>query len=134
MIQSNVIRKAALRQALRQRVNQMYAWFNRCLWAKCLSLVDPQLKQQSRVDPSSYAKKMQAFREFYGKINPWHVRISMHLTASSNKQDARPFAYVYVVWQDDKHQFHMFKERWVKERGRWFTRVVGLVPNKSTAA
>ena len=108
----------------------MYDWFNRGLWEECFSLVDPKLKEQSKVQLPVYAERLQAFKEFYGIIKPWHVRISLHLDASSNKQDERPFAYVYVVWQDDVHGFHMFRERWVKHSGRWFTRVAGLVPNR----
>ena len=54
---------------------------------------------------------------------------SLHGDARTVGSDRRPFAYVYVVWQDEAHGFHMFRERWVKDRGWWFTRVVGLVPN-----
>jgi len=28
-------------------------------------------------------------------------------------------------------EFHMFRERWVKDGNMWFTRVVGLVPAKA---
>ncbi|MFO0968477.1 MAG: hypothetical protein U0793_23215 [Gemmataceae bacterium] len=62
-------------------------------------------------------------------MRPWHIRLSPHLERSAHQRDKRPFAYVYIVWQDDNHAFHMFRERWVKEGGRWFTRVIGLVPN-----
>jgi hypothetical protein len=31
---------------------------------------------------------------------------------------------------DELYEFHMFRERWVLESGHWFTRVVGLVPNR----
>jgi hypothetical protein len=58
------------------------------------------------------------------------IRISLHLHQQSNKHDDRPFAYVYVVWQDDAKEFRMFRERWVKHLGRWFTRVVGLLPSR----
>jgi hypothetical protein len=111
----------------------MYAWFNRALWEKCFSLLDPKLVQQANVQLSSYADRMVAFQQAYGSIQPWHTRISLHLEASSTRRDPRPFAYVYVVWQDDRHEFHMFRERWVKDGGRWFTRVVGLVPDRQEA-
>ena len=109
----------------------MYGWFNEELWAKCFSLIDPKLREQGGVELSGYAEGLKAFKEYYGSIRPWHVRVSPHLQASSNKHDPRPFAYVYVIWQDDAHAFHMFRERWVKHSGRWFTRVVGLVPNRT---
>ena len=69
------------------------------------------------------------FKDAHGSVNPWHIRISLHVDASLNKHDKRPFAHVYVVWQDKSHDFHMFRERWIKDSGRWYSRVVGLVPN-----
>jgi hypothetical protein len=118
------------REALRRRVKQLYECFNRGLWERCFALIDPRLRSASKVDSADYANSLQAFKETYGAINPWYIRISVHVDSSSNKHDARPFANVYVVWQDAVHGFHMFRERWVKESGRWFTRVVGLVPNR----
>jgi hypothetical protein len=112
----------------------MYGWFKGELWEKCFSLIDPKLREQAKVELSGYADSLKAFKESYGSIRPWHVRISPHLDASSNKHDRRPFAYVYVIWQDQAHGFHLFRERWVKQDGRWFTRVVGLVPNRQEAA
>jgi hypothetical protein len=108
----------------------MYDCFNRGLWESCFSLIDPHLREQSKVQLATYADRLQAFKATYGKINPWYIRISPHLDASSNKHDQRPFAYVYVIWQDEQHGFHLFRERWVKHSERWFTRVVGLVPNR----
>jgi hypothetical protein len=112
----------------------MYDWFNRGAWEKCFSLLDPQLTGTSKVQLPVYSRSLQAFQQAYGKIHPWHIRISLHLAASANQRDARPFAYVYVVWQDEAHGFHMFRERWVREAGRWHTRVAGLVPNRQESA
>jgi hypothetical protein len=70
----------------------------------------------------------------YGGVRLWESpRLSLHLDASANTREQRPFAYVYVFWKDDAHGIHLFRERWVKENGRWFTRVVGLVPNRQEA-
>jgi hypothetical protein len=121
---------ASERQALRGRVKRLHEWLNRGDWEKCFSLVDPELRKGSRIELPAYTGSLRAFKEVYGAINPWYIRISLHLDASSSKRDPRPFAYVYVVWQDEAHGFHMFRERWVKQSGRWFTRVVGLVPNR----
>lgn len=112
----------------------MYRWFNRGLWAKCFALIDPKLREQAKVERAAYEDGLGAFKECYGAIRPWHVRISPHFDGSSNKHDRRPFAYVYVIWQDQAHGFHLFRERWVKEDGRWFTRVIGLVPNRQASA
>lgn len=109
----------------------MYASFNHGAWEKCHSLVDPRLREAGKVPLAQYAAGLHAFKSAYGSINPWHVRISLHLDTASNKHDDRPFAYVYVIWQDAAHQFHMFRERWVLDAGRWYTRVAGLVGNQS---
>ena len=121
--------EAAQRRALRRRVKQMYGWFNAARWEKCFSLIDPALRDQAKAEPVVYADGLKAFKERYGSIRPWHVRISPHFDASSNKRDLRPFAYVYTVWQDQGGRFHLFQERWVRQDGRWYTRVVGLVPD-----
>jgi hypothetical protein len=112
----------------------MYEWFNQELWEKCFSLIDPQLVERSGVHLPVYCETLQTFKKTYGRVRPWHIRINLHLDASSNKHDKRPFAYVYVVWQDDSHGFHMFRERWIKHDGKWFTRVVGLVVNQQEQA
>lgn len=121
---------AAERKALRRRVKQMYDWLNGGHWEKCFALIDPRIREQSRVQLSTYTVGLRAFKGAYGAIHSWYVRISLHLDASSRKRDDRPFAYVYVVWQDDAHGFHMFRERWVRDSDGWFTQVVGLVPNR----
>lgn len=123
-------RDASDREALRKRVKQFYRRFNKADWNACHALIDPQITRQHKVELETYAKQMQAFKEVYGSVKPWWTRLSLHLRATSSQRDKRPFAYVYVIWQDDAHGFHMFRERWVKDDGQWFTRVVGLVPNK----
>ena len=118
------------RAALRKRVRRMYYRFNRGLWERCFSHIDPRLREEGKVQLPDYSAGLERFKEIYGAIKLWHVRISLHLDAASNKHDQRPFAYVYVVWQDEVHGFHMFRERWVKQGSHWFTRLVGLVPNR----
>jgi hypothetical protein len=122
-------KEAAERAALRRRVNRLYECFNQGAWDKCFSLIDPEIREAGKVELPIYQEQLEAFRAAYGKIRPWYVRISLHLGAAAGKRPQRPFAYVYVVWQDEAHGFHMFKERWVKDSGRWFTRVAGLVLN-----
>jgi hypothetical protein len=122
------------REALRRRVKQFYLRFNEEGWENCYSMIDPMLIQPGKVELATYAERMQAFKNRYGSVNLWFTRLSLHLAASSNQRDKRPFGYVYVVWQDDAHGFHMFRERWIKHNGRWFTRVVGLVPDKQETA
>lgn len=132
MIRANehLLHGSSEREAVRRRVKQMYAYFNRGLWEKCYALLDPKLIQGARVDERLYAGSLQRFQAVYGTIRPWYVRINLHLDARANKHDPRPFAYVYVVWQDEARGFHMFRERWVKDGERWFTRVAGLVINR----
>ena len=120
----------AVRRALRQRVKQFYGRFNNGAWQDCYALIDPELTEQGKVKVETYAELMQAFKDEYGTVKPWTTRLSLHVDASPKQQDKRPFAYVYLIWQDQAHGFHMFRERWVKDHGQWFTRVVGLVPNR----
>ena len=108
----------------------MYDWFEKGSWEKCFSLVDPKLREHSKVKLSGYAEQMRVFKEAYGRIHPWLIRISLHPDMSSSQHDKRSCAYVYVIWQDAAKKFHMFQERWVEDSGRWFTRVAGLVPNR----
>src|ERR1700692_1652093 len=107
-------KRASERKILWRRIRKMYDWFNQGLTESCYSLVDPQLTEQGKVQLSLYRDSLRAFKKAYGSIRPFHIRISLHLNASSNNQDPRPFAYVYVTWQDETHAFHMFRERWVK--------------------
>jgi hypothetical protein len=122
------------RDALRRRVRQFYVSFNDEDWESCYSLIDPKLAEEGKVKLDAYAELMRAFKNAYGSVKLWHTRLSLHLDAVAKQSDKRPFAYVYLIWQDNSHGFHMFRERWIKDNGRWFTRVVGLVPNRQEAA
>jgi hypothetical protein len=124
-------RETGERAALRRRVKLFYRRLNDADWDGCFGLIDPQLTRERKVQLETYAGLMQTFKDAYGSVKPWSTRLHLHLDASPKQRDQRPFAYAYVVWQDEAHGFHMFRERWVKERGKWFTRVVGLVPNRS---
>ncbi len=121
------------RASIRRRVRQMVDGFNHDQWEKCFALIDPRLRKKGAVHLATYSDTLTVFKRCYGRIDPWYVRISLHLDALSNKNDPRAFAYVYVVWQDERREFHIFKERWVKHEGQWFTRVLGLVANRAEA-
>jgi hypothetical protein len=123
-------RETTARQALRRRVDQFYREFNSGNWEKCYSLIDPRLTERQRVKIDRYCELMQVFKAAYGSVNLEWKWLSLHLKGAPKQDDNRPFAYVYVIWQDKEHGFHMFRERWVQDRGQWFTRVVGLVPNR----
>src|SRR6266480_3646599 len=124
---------SAERKALRRQVRHFYTQFNRESWEQCFDHLDPHLRDAGKVAQREYREGLQAFKLAYGSVKPWYVRISPHLDATSNKHDDRPFAYVYVVWQDAVGGFHMFRERWVRHAGRWYTRVAGLVANGQKA-
>ena len=126
-------RVAAERETLRRRVGLFYLRLNKARWTDCYELIDPQLAKQGKVNLDTYSELLQEFTNRYGRVKRWWTHISLHLDGAQRQRDKRPFAYVYVLWQDEAHGFHMFRERWIKDRGRWFTRVVGLVPNKQSA-
>src|SRR5690349_4496590 len=110
---------------LTRRVKGLYKAFNGRHWRECFDYLDPSLRSGARVTPENYAQSLAAFREHYGTIDVRHIEKSLHLKPSKHQQDKRPFAYVYVFWQDAHKQFHLFRERWVKDGSRWYTRVAG---------
>ena len=125
---------ATERKALRRRVAQFYEDFNQSRWDKCFLSVVPTLRENAKVTSGPYATGLRTFQDLYGSIRPWHLQISLHLDGASKQNDARPFAFVYIVWQDQANEFHMFRERWVRMDDRWYSRVAGLVPNRHNAA
>jgi hypothetical protein len=125
---------ATERAALLRQVKGMIRDFNAERWERCFARIDPRLREKGSPEPSAHARQLKAFREAYGEIAPWHTRASLYAAVKTNKTDDRPFAFVYIVWQDAAKQFHIFRERWVKDGDRWFTRVVGLVPARSQFA
>jgi hypothetical protein len=122
------------RTALRRRVFARIRRLNAGQWERCYEMIDPRMRAKGTPQATAHAKQLQAFRAAYGGVHPWHTRISLHLDGSANKNDPRPFAYVYVVWQDAAKGFHLFRERWVKDDRQWYTRVAGLVPAKAADA
>lgn len=122
-------KEMSARIALRRRVMSWYARFNGEKWDECWGFVDPRLTSAKKVERTPYVASLARFKSRYGAIHTWHVRISLHLTGTRPASDPRPFAYVYAVWQDDRHGFHMFRERWVLDGKKWYTEVAGLVVN-----
>jgi hypothetical protein len=119
------------RTALYRRVGRFHKLFNQRAWNECYQFLDPRLREN--VNISQYAGSLSRFAEHYGEIKIRYRHFSVHLDVTKNKQDPRPFAFVYVFWQDRRHDFHVFRERWVEEAGDWYTRVVGLVIHESPA-
>ncbi len=127
--------KAKESAALRRRIRELYRCMNRHDWDGCFEHVDPKLRASGRFEPQVYTRSLQRFIEYYHKIDIWYVRVSLYLGENENKHDPRPFAYAYVLWQDVQKGLHLFRERWIRESGRWYTRVVGLVsPGKAQSA
>jgi hypothetical protein len=130
----SVASPAALRASLRRRARNFYRSYNLAKWPRCYALVDPRLRENDRVQASPHADSLAAFRRRYGDVTIWHIDVSLHTDVTNNKHDDRPFAYVYVFWQDDNKAFHVFRERWVCDSGRWYTRVAGLVAHERTSS
>jgi hypothetical protein len=122
---------ASQRAALRRRIKGFYQKYNEADWESCYGHLDPRLRTAGKVDPVRYADSLEAFRNRYGAVDIWYLRANLYFDVKNNRQD-RPFAYVYVFWQDEKKAFHVFRERWVYHSGHWYTRVVGLVTHKET--
>lgn len=120
--------------SLRRRIRRFYDRFAKADWPACHEMIDPRIRAKGRVDTSAYAAKMKKFVARHGAVRLWYVRLSMHPEGAGGQGDPRPFAFAYIVWQDHRDGFHMFRERWVSDGGQWYTRVVGLVPEAGRPA
>jgi hypothetical protein len=112
--------------ALRRRIRGFYARMNSQQWNRCFAHLDPRLRAAGKITSTHYMRSLAEFQQRYGLIDIWYLRASTHGGALA-ASDQRPFAYVYILWQDTHKQLHLFRERWVRDQGRWYTRVVGLV-------
>jgi hypothetical protein len=112
--------------SLTQRVRYLYKFVNDRDWAKCRAYLDPRLRD--RVAAEQYGREMDAFFAAHGPIRQITVVSANLYPAGSARADDREFAYVVLSWKDRDHALHHFRERWVKDDGQWYTRVVGLVP------
>src|SRR5438067_12273858 len=99
-------KEALAKGVLRRRVMGWYSRFNRQRWSDCYALIDPRLANSEKVNEDAYVRTLRKFKARYGAVHPWHVRIGLHLKGSRPSSDPRPFAYVYTVCQDDRHEFH----------------------------
>jgi len=111
------------------RVVHFYRFFNRRDWGRCHDYIDPKLKE--KVEPGDYSQTMEQFFSEYGPIQQIRIRRLTIYPGNVSKTDERDFAYVIIAWKDRRDVLHQFRERWIKDRGRWFTRVVGLVPHQA---
>jgi hypothetical protein len=117
--------------SLAARINFFYRFFNQRNWARCYEYVDPKLSAKTKSGLSDYSQTMRDFFEAHGPIAQVKIlKISIH-SGIEAKNDQRDFAYVVISWIDKSNELYHFRERWIKDREKWFTRVIGLVPNRS---
>jgi hypothetical protein len=117
--------------SLAGRVVHFYRSFNNQDWPRCYGYIDPRLTTAARVGPDEYAQSMQAFFEAYGPIQEVNILKLTIYPGGQARDDTRDFAYAVISWKDKMNEYHHFRERWIKDRGKWFTRVIGLVPKSS---
>jgi hypothetical protein len=114
--------------SLSGRIVNFYRAFNRQDWPRCYDYIDPRLRDGGKVEEGDYARTMGSFFAEYGPIQRVKIlKLTIH-PGEESKADGRDFAYIIISWEDKSNSFHHFRERWIKDRGKWFTRVVGLVP------
>jgi len=121
------------REALRNRVHSFYRHFNRKAFGKCFLFIDPNLREEGKVDEIKYSQSLSDFLEYYGSVSLVITKITLYLDMKT-KTGVQNFGYPLIVWKDAKHMPHLFQERWVKHGGMWFTRVVGLVSPDSNGS
>ncbi|HEY2157468.1 MAG TPA: hypothetical protein VGH33_17705 [Isosphaeraceae bacterium] len=112
--------------SLLQRVRYFYRFFNERDWPRCHAYVDPKLR--GKHGQAEYGRTMDEFFSVHGPLRQMTVVSTNLYPAGAARTDDREFAYVVLSWKDRANALHHFRERWVRDGGRWFTRVVGLVP------
>lgn len=122
------------RSTIRRRLRLFYSHFNAGRWKSCYALVDPRLSSAGKVEENAYVDSLRQFHQAYGSIEMRFVDINLHMEVPRAAQDSRPFAYAYVIWKDTRQEYHLFRERWVLERGKWYSRVAGLVVGNRDSA
>jgi hypothetical protein len=121
-------------RSLAARVVNFYRFFNKQDWLRCYEYIDPSLRAKGSVGPDSYSDTLHAFFRAYGPIRDLKI-VSLRVHSGSQaRNDPRDFAYVVISWKDRFNGFHHFRERWIKDRDKWFTRVVGLVPHSTESS
>lgn len=117
--------------SLAARINFFYRFFNLQEWARCYEYVDPKLRAKRESGLSDYSRIMREFFMAHGPVEQVKIlKISIH-SGITAKDDQRDFAWVVISWKDKANEFHRFKERWIKDGEKWFTRVIGLMPNRT---
>ena len=117
--------------SLRRSICSFYDSYRQEKWTPCFNRIDPQLRESSKVNFDSYQDSLQTFRQAYGDVAILVIEVS---EIHRSKHDPRPFAFASIVWRDRSHEFHVFRERWVFDDKRWYTRVVGLVAHQQPTA
>lgn len=120
-----------LNASLRRAIRSFYDSYRQEKWTLCFNRIDPQLRETAKVDFDSYQESLQTFQREYGDVAILVIEVS---EIHRSKHDPRPFAFASIVWRDRSHEFHVFRERWVFDGKRWYTRVVGLVTHQSPSA
>jgi hypothetical protein len=116
--------------SLAGRIVNFYRFFNRQDWTRCYEYIDPNIRGKGNVGLEGYSQSMRAFFEAFGPVQQVKILKLSVYRGERVKDDRRDFAYVVISWKDKTNDFHHFKERWIKDQEKWFTRVVGLVPNR----
>ena len=120
-----------LNASLRRAIRNFYDSYRQEKWTLCFNRIDPQLREAAKVDFDSYRDSLQTFWLAYGDVSILAIEVS---EIHRSKHDPRPFAFASIVWRDRSHEFHVFRERWVFDDKRWYTRVVGLVTHQPPTA
>ncbi len=120
-----------LSASLRRAIRSFYDSYRQEKWTLCFNRIDPQLRESGKVDFDIYHDSLRTFWLAYGDVSILAIELS---EIHRSKHDPRPFAFADIVWRDRSHEFHVFRERWVYDDKRWYTRVVGLVAHQQASA
>ena len=96
---------------------------------KCFLFLDPRLLvRPGAVTQYQYETTLAEFMTHVREVRVRTVCVTgLHLNEPSKLYEGRDFALGKTEWEDVTGTPHEFAERWVCERGVWYTRSSGLV-------
>lgn len=128
MMMQRINELPADQKELLDRIEGFYQSFNAQEWQSCFAFVDPRLKDESGISRDNYQSSLSSFFSEFGPIDDIHVAdMKLYSKVPGSLYGDREFAHGLVEWRDREQKRHEFQERWVKDQGCWYTRMVGLV-------
>lgn len=117
-----------MRSSLKRRIHQFYKLLNERNFERCHEMIDPRVRRRPEsVTLLHYADAAAEFLDQCGGLKFVQLDIELHLREPSVLYEGRDFAVGKSIYEDARHQRHVFAERWVRDGRSWYTRSTGFV-------